>query len=107
MSTVLLLIPDIFRLFAGSWPCFTFDSNPFSLLMLIRPSRAQAQSNLTELNIDVWGTCNTDVDADQCAANMGWFESQLQTACSQETRENNQMVLQALAGAFLPSLVIV
>lgn len=67
--------------------------------MSIRPWRAQAQSNLTELNIDVWGTCNTDVDADQCAANMQWFESQLQTACSQETREDNQMVLEALAGA--------
>ena len=62
--------------------------------------RGQAQSNLTALNIDIWGTCNTPVDADQCEANMGWFALNFPIACSQEKSEQNQMVLQALAGIF-------
>jgi hypothetical protein len=61
----------------------------------------QAQLNITELNIDIWGTCNTPVDADQCAANMKWFTSELLDACSQEKSENSQVVLQSLAGTFL------
>jgi len=56
-----------------------------------------AQTNLTALNIDVWGTCNSPVDASQCAANMAWFTSNLQDACSEEKSEGNSMVTQALA----------
>ncbi|KAH9979744.1 hypothetical protein BJV74DRAFT_981875 [Russula compacta] len=71
---------------------------PFSFLSQTSSSFCWlAQSNLTALNIDIWGTCNTPVDADQCTANMGWFASELLVACSQEKSERNQMVLQALA----------
>lgn len=69
-------------------------------LMCYFSDYAQAQSNLTALNIDIWGTCNTPVDADQCTANMGWFASELLDACSQEKSDRNQMVLQALASTY-------
>jgi len=62
--------------------------------------RVQAQSNLTALNIDVWGTCNTPIEADQCAANMEWFLSQLLDACSKEKSDNHSTVWQALASTF-------
>lgn len=70
---------------------------PFSFLSQTSSAFLKAQSNLTELNIDVWGTCNTPVDADQCAANMGWFTTDLLDACSQEKSDNNQIVMQTLA----------
>lgn len=78
---------------------------PFSFLSQTSSVFLQAQSNLTALNTDVWGTCNTPVDADQCASNMGWFTSNIQDACSQEKSDRNQMVLQALAGLQLYSLM--
>ncbi|KAI9465757.1 hypothetical protein BJY52DRAFT_1164016, partial [Lactarius psammicola] len=78
---------------------------PFSFLSQTSSSFLEAQSNLTALNIDIWGTCNTPVDVDQCTANMGWFTSSLLVACSQERGEQNQMVLQALAGLQLYSLM--
>ncbi|KAI0301637.1 hypothetical protein B0F90DRAFT_323726 [Multifurca ochricompacta] len=71
---------------------------PFSFLSQTSTAFLQAQSNITALNIDIWGTCNTPVDTDQCVANMGWFTSAILVACSEEKSENNQMVLQALAG---------
>jgi hypothetical protein len=78
---------------------------PFSFLSQTSSVFLQAQSNLTALNTDVWGTCNTPVDADQCASNMGWFSSNILVACSQEKSGQNQMVLQALAGLQLYSLM--
>jgi len=78
---------------------------PFSFLSQASSAFLQAQSNLTALNIDIWGICNTPVDADQCGANMGWFASNFLVACSQEKSEQNQMVLQALAGLQLYSLM--
>jgi hypothetical protein len=69
----------------------------FSFLSQSSTSFLQAQSNVTALNIDIWGTCNTPLDADQCAANMGWFKSELLSACSEEKSENNQLILQSLA----------
>jgi hypothetical protein len=69
---------------------------PFSFLSQTSSSFLQAQSNTTALNIDIWGTCNTPIDADQCAANMGWFKSGLLTACSEEKSQNNQLILQSL-----------
>ncbi|KAF8273477.1 hypothetical protein EI94DRAFT_1564108 [Lactarius quietus] len=78
---------------------------PFSFLSQSSSAFLQAQSNLTALNIDVWGTCNTPVDVDQCEANMGWFSSNMLVACSQEKGEQNQMVLQALAALQLYSLM--
>jgi len=70
---------------------------PFSFLSQTSSAFLQAQSNLTQLNIDIWGTCNTPVDADQCAANMGWFKTALLDACSQEKSDNSQLVMQTLA----------
>ncbi|KAH9177737.1 hypothetical protein EDB89DRAFT_1844723 [Lactarius sanguifluus] len=78
---------------------------PFSFLSQTSSAFLQAQSNLTALNIDIWGTCNTPVDVDQCTANMGWFASNLPVACSRDKSEQNQMVLQALAGLQLYSLM--
>ena len=75
------------------------------MLMRVR-IRGQAQSNLTALNIDIWGTCNTPVDVDQCTANMGWFASNFPVACSQEKKEQNQMVIQALAGIYIFLLML-
>ncbi|KAH9962965.1 hypothetical protein BC827DRAFT_1196186 [Russula dissimulans] len=73
------------------------ECRAFSFLSQTSSAFLQAQSNLTALNIDVWGTCNTPIDADQCAANMGWFLSQLLDACSTEKSENHATVMQALA----------
>lgn len=73
------------------------ECRPFSFLSQTSDAFLQAQSNITELNIDIWGTCNTPVDADQCAGNMKWFTSELLHACSQEKSENSQVVLQTLA----------
>ncbi|KAI9509290.1 hypothetical protein F5148DRAFT_1148376 [Russula earlei] len=70
---------------------------PFSFLSQTSSQFLEAQSNITALNVDVWGTCNTPVDADQCAANMKWFQSELLVACSAEKSESNQMILQTLA----------
>ena len=59
----------------------------------------QAQNNITALNIDVWGTCNTPVDADQCAATMATYASELPNQCQAEIDNKKKVVLQALTGA--------
>jgi hypothetical protein len=74
------------------------ECRPFSFLSQTSTSFLQAQSNITALNVDIWGTCNTPVDADQCAANMGWFESELLSACSEEKSQGNVLISQSLAG---------
>lgn len=95
MSTILLLVPNVQLFLAGQWSDLFYP--------LHHPSQfacghfLQAQTNLTALNVDIWGTCNTPLDADQCQANMGWFESELQSACSEEKSENNAIVTQSLA----------
>ncbi|THH09891.1 hypothetical protein EW146_g8547 [Bondarzewia mesenterica] len=70
------------------------------MLALILPSlrSKQAQTNATALNIDIWGTCNTPIDADQCAANMAWFASELTTQCQKDLSDQNKNVMQALTG---------
>ncbi|KAI0261606.1 hypothetical protein BC834DRAFT_845469 [Gloeopeniophorella convolvens] len=78
---------------------------PFSLLSQSSTAFLQAQRNVTALNIDIWGTCNTSVDSDQCTDNMGWFASQLPIACSEEESESNQVVVQALDGLKAYSLM--
>jgi len=78
---------------------------PFSFLSQTSSDFIRAQTNHTALNIDIWGTCNTPVDADQCAANMAWFASDLLDACSREKSEDNQTVLQALASLQTYSLM--
>lgn len=37
---------------------------------------------------------------------MGWFTSNILDACSQEKSEQNQMVLQALAGIYISFLML-
>ena len=46
----------------------------------------QAQSNITELNAIVWGTCNTNTPEDTCTANMQWFTDNLKTPHQREAR---------------------
>ncbi|RDX42456.1 hypothetical protein OH76DRAFT_101828 [Lentinus brumalis] len=75
------------------------ECRPFSLL--VGDSNAfitQSQRNISELNVIIWGTCNTDLSAEQCSSNMGWFASQMQSVCKKEIAENNALVMDALAG---------
>ncbi|KAI0250670.1 hypothetical protein BJV78DRAFT_1127732 [Lactifluus subvellereus] len=78
---------------------------PFSFLSQTSSAFIRTQTNSTALNIDIWGTCNTPVGADQCVANMAWFASDLLVACSREKNEGNQLVLQALASLQTYSLM--
>jgi len=73
------------------------ECRAFSFLSQTSSAFLQAQSNLTALNIDVWGTCNTPMTADQCTANMEWFLSQLLDACSKEKSDDDATVLRALS----------
>jgi hypothetical protein len=61
--------------------------------------RKQAQSDVTQLNVDVWGTCNTALSADQCATNMAWFAGALQNTCATELSQQNPMIQQSLTSA--------
>ncbi|KAI0916010.1 hypothetical protein AcV5_003466 [Taiwanofungus camphoratus] len=70
----------------------------FSLLVQSSSAFIKAQTNLTLLNAIVWGTCNTDLSADQCAENMASFAGALQTACAAEMRADNVFVANALLG---------
>lgn len=56
----------------------------------------QAQTNLSELNTLIFGTCNTTPSFLTCTLNMDWFASALPSACSQEIAEDNSMVQQTL-----------
>ncbi|RPD61430.1 hypothetical protein L227DRAFT_68773 [Lentinus tigrinus ALCF2SS1-6] len=75
------------------------ECRPFSLL--VGDSNAfitQSQRNISELNVIIWGTCNTDLSAEQCSSNMGWFANQIQTACKKDIAAQNALVLDAVAG---------
>lgn len=79
---------------------------PFSLLVQSSADFInQAQSNITLLNTLVWGTCNTDPSVDQCVANMGWFAQQLQSACTTEISQTNELVTSTLIGLEAYSLM--
>ncbi|KAI0064371.1 hypothetical protein BV25DRAFT_1783216, partial [Artomyces pyxidatus] len=78
---------------------------PFSLLSQTSSAFLLAQSNTTALNIDVWGTCNTPLSSDQCAANLAWFAGELPKQCSEELDDNNETVQQALQGLQMYSLM--
>ncbi|EJF59743.1 hypothetical protein BD309DRAFT_876085 [Dichomitus squalens] len=72
---------------------------PFSLLA--SDSNAfitQSQRNISQLNVIIWGTCNTDLSAEQCAGNMQWFADNIQSACKQDIAANNALVTDAVAG---------
>lgn len=61
-------------------------------------SSKQAQDNITALNDIIWGTCNTNIDATQCDANMAWFADALKDQCADDMKEDNAIVLQTLKG---------
>ncbi|KAI0044966.1 hypothetical protein FA95DRAFT_1544389 [Auriscalpium vulgare] len=71
---------------------------PFSLLWQTSNAFLLAQNNVTALNIDVWGTCNTPLTEDQCLSNIGWFASELPKQCATEIADDNATVQQALQG---------
>ncbi|EED85071.1 predicted protein [Postia placenta Mad-698-R] len=78
--------------------------HPFFARAGLTPTK-QAQSNITLLNTLVWGTCNTDPSVDQCVANMGWFAQQLQSACTTEISQTNELVTSTLIGLEAYSLM--
>ncbi|TFY74622.1 hypothetical protein EWM64_g9390, partial [Hericium alpestre] len=65
----------------------------------------QAQSNTSALNVDIWGTCNTPLSADQCTANMNWFLAQLPKQCQKDLDDQNETVMQAQAGLQMYALM--
>ncbi|KAF7319050.1 F-box domain-containing protein [Mycena chlorophos] len=90
----------------SSVSCFDFFQNmtntvpfrtcrAFSFLLQASDAFIAAQEDLNELNSIVWGTCNTDTDADNCAANMAWFESTLTSACAEDLKAANSMARSA------------
>jgi hypothetical protein len=62
---------------------------PFGMLQATSDDFSNLQSNLTELNAVVWGTCNTTPGVDQCASTMATFASSLQSACSKDLSDRN------------------
>ncbi len=58
----------------------------------------QSQRNISALNVIIWGTCNTDLSAVQCASNMQWFARTIQSACKQDIAAKNSIVTDAVAG---------
>ncbi|KAI8972898.1 hypothetical protein BD414DRAFT_214333 [Trametes punicea] len=71
---------------------------PLSLLVKDSDAFIQSQRNISLLNAIIWGTCNTDVDEDQCLANMGWFADNIKTQCKRDIDANNPIVQDAVAG---------
>jgi len=69
---------------------------PFSLLLDSSSQFIDAQTNLTLMNSIIWGTCNTTTSYSQCQSNMGFFASQLKTACSDELNGLNTMAVSTL-----------
>lgn len=70
---------------------------PFSLLVTHSEAfQEQAQNNITEMNIDIWGTCNTDLSQNQCSTNMAWFVSALQSSCAKDLSDQNAMAADTL-----------
>ncbi|TFK49134.1 hypothetical protein OE88DRAFT_1683778 [Heliocybe sulcata] len=71
---------------------------PFSLLLQNSYAFSEAQSNLTEMNAIIWGTCNTSTDEDTCVATMASYLSQMKSQCSKEISNGFTAVTQAVAG---------
>jgi hypothetical protein len=69
---------------------------PFSFLSSTSSTFINAQSNLTLMNTLIWGTCNTTLPYSQCQSNMASFASLLQTACSQELKNQNLLAVNSL-----------
>lgn len=66
--------------------------------LILRP---QAQSNLNDLNTIVWGTCNTSIEEDDCAANMDWFSTALSSSCDADLKDANSMAVNSQIGTLL------
>ncbi|KAF7316176.1 hypothetical protein MIND_00135800 [Mycena indigotica] len=90
----------------SSLSCFNFFQNmtntapfrscrPFSFLLQASDAFISAQSNLNYLNTLVWGTCNTNTDANSCASNMAWFSTTLESACAADLKDQNSMAVNA------------
>ncbi|KAI0319301.1 hypothetical protein OF83DRAFT_1038611, partial [Amylostereum chailletii] len=69
----------------------------FSFLSQASSEFLEAQTNITQLNIDLWGTCNTPQSSEQCSANMGWFAQHIQQDCGQDLSNQNPLIVQSLA----------
>ncbi|KAI0792506.1 hypothetical protein C8Q75DRAFT_753184 [Abortiporus biennis] len=78
---------------------------PFSLLEQSSSAFLEAQENITALNSIIWGTCNTDLSADQCNSNMGWFSSQMATVCATDLSNSNPQVVTTFRGLQAYSLL--
>ncbi|KAF5311130.1 hypothetical protein D9619_008071 [Psilocybe cf. subviscida] len=93
----------------SSATCQTFFTNmtnsspfrqcrPFSLLLQSSSQFVNAQTDLKLMNSLVWGTCNTNVPFEQCQANMGWFSTNMKTACATELKNNYALVTSTQIG---------
>ena len=60
--------------------------------------KQQAQTNLTGLNILLYGICNTTPSFDSCVSTISSFATSLQSACSKELSQDNDLVSQTLLG---------
>jgi len=56
----------------------------------------QTENNITQLNNDIWGTCNTDLSQSQCDQNMASFASTLQSVCQTDLAARNAMAVNTL-----------
>jgi len=72
------------------------ECRPFSFLLSTSSIFNNAQSNLTLMNSLLWGMCNTQLPYSQCQSNMASFASSLQTACPQELKNQNLLVVNSL-----------
>ncbi|KIY53860.1 hypothetical protein FISHEDRAFT_20728, partial [Fistulina hepatica ATCC 64428] len=81
--------------FANMTSTMPFRScRPFSLLLQTSDVFINAQSNLTELNAIIWGTCNTTLSEDQCLWNMKWFADEISDACSEDISDRNPLAVE-------------
>ncbi|KAI0370547.1 hypothetical protein BV20DRAFT_1035778 [Pilatotrama ljubarskyi] len=74
------------------------ECRPFSLLVSDSSAFITSQRNVSLLNNIIWGTCNTDLNADECTSNMAWFADNIKTQCKQDIAANNPIVQDAVAG---------
>lgn len=74
------------------------ECRPFSLLVGDSNAFITSQRNISALNVIIWGTCNTDLSAVQCASNMQWFAQNIQSSCKQDIAAKNSIVTDAVAG---------
>lgn len=87
--------PSCLNFFTNMTSSLSFrECRPFSFLF--STSSVFINSNLTLMNVLIWGTCNTTLPYSQCQSNMASFASSLQTACTQELSNQNPMAVNSL-----------